>query len=161
MNGEYVALMTRIRAALPDLVRVVERTESVLEKAKHTGDDAYLDAVALNLHGFYSGVEQIFVDIARNMEQAVPAGPDWHRELLLQMSAEATPVRPSVITQATRHCLDDYRSFRHVVRNVYTFNLRPSRLQELTAGLRPCFEMVVRDLGDFVRFLEQIANGNE
>jgi hypothetical protein len=63
-------------------------------------------------------------------------------------------VLPAVIGRDTRHCLDEYRAFRHVVRNVYAFNLRPSRLQELVSGLRPCFDSAARDLLGFAAFLE-------
>ncbi|RME46581.1 MAG: hypothetical protein D6791_07905 [Chloroflexi bacterium] len=158
---EYSALAGRIRQAYSDLERVVERAEELLGKARRTGDDGYLDGVALNLHGFYAGVERIFEDIARAMEEGVPTGPDWHRDLLLQMSATIDEIRPPVITQETRYCLDEYRGFRHVVRNVYTFNLRPTRLQELTDELRACYEAVVRDLEAFAEFLERLAQTGE
>lgn len=51
-------------------------------------------------------------------------GADWHRDLLLQMSAAIDGVRPPVISQETRFCLDESRGFRHGVRNLYTFNRR-------------------------------------
>ena len=49
-----------IQQMLIDLNRVVERAGSMLTKAQNTGDNGYYDAVALNLHGFNSGVKQIF-----------------------------------------------------------------------------------------------------
>ncbi len=154
--SRYIGLAGRIQQALADLERVVSRAEALLEKAKRTGDDGYLDGVALNLHGFYTGVERIFEDIAREMEEGIPAGPDWHQSLLLQMSAEIPGTRPSVITQATRSCLDEYRSFRHLVRNLYAFSLRADRLQGLAEGLRACYEAVVHDLKAFTSFLGRL-----
>ena len=91
------------------------------------------------------------------MEGSVPDNADWHRDLLLQMSAEMSGVRPAVIGRDTRHCLDEYRAFRHVVRNVYAFTLRPSRLRELVSDLRPCFDSAARDLLGFAAFLERLA----
>jgi hypothetical protein len=96
--SRYVGLMGRIQQALADLERVVSRTEVLLEKAKRTGDDGYLDGVALNLHGFYTGVERLFEDIARETEEGIPTGPDWHQSLLLQVSAEIPGTRPPAIT---------------------------------------------------------------
>ncbi|HBY94675.1 MAG: hypothetical protein M5U01_01930 [Ardenticatenaceae bacterium] len=154
---EYSTLAGRIRQALADVERVVNRAEELLAKARRTGDDGYMDGVALNLHGFYAGVERIFEDIARGLGEGVPMGPDWHRELLLQMSAEIDEVRPAVTRRETRYCLEEYRGFRHVVRNVYTFNLRPTRLQELTVELRACYEAVADDLEAFAGFLERLA----
>ena len=90
------------------------------------------------------------------MERSIPKGVEWHQDLLLQMSAEISSIRPPVVTMDTRDCLDEYRGFRHVVRNVYTFHLRPARLQELTTRLRSCYESVEHDLSDFILFLEKI-----
>lgn len=157
MNAGYATLAGRIRQSVLDLERVVARAELLMDKARRTGDDDYLDGVALNLHGFYAGVERIFEDIARALEKTVPEGPGWHQDLLLQMSAEIASVRPAVLTQETRLCLEEYRGFRHIVRNVYTFNLRSARLQELTAGVRPCYQAVAQDLEELSTFLEQLA----
>ncbi|NJL59681.1 MAG: hypothetical protein HC887_08600 [Desulfobacteraceae bacterium] len=73
-----------------------------------------MDGAALNLHGFYTGVENIFEDIARYLDGDIPKGADWHKQLLLQLSAEIPAVRPRVICQETRFCLEEYRSFRHI-----------------------------------------------
>ncbi|MFN8490072.1 MAG: hypothetical protein U0350_20965 [Caldilineaceae bacterium] len=157
MKPQYAALVGRINQAMLDLERVVNRAELLLNKARQNNDDGYLDGVALNLHGFYTGVETIFEDIARNVEGTIPIGPNWHQELLLQMSAELSALRPAVISNETRYCLDEYRGFRHVVRNVYTFNLRSGRLQQLSEEVHACYDRVKRDLASFTQFLEQLA----
>lgn len=161
MNAAYATLAGRIRQSMFDLDRVVARAALLMDKARTSNDDDYLDGVALNLHGFYAGVERIFEDIARTLERKVPDGPEWHQDLLLQMSAEIASVRPAVLSQETRHCLEEYRGFRHVVRNVYTFNLRSARLQELTDGLQDCYQAVARDLEQLSSFLEQLSRADE
>ena len=153
MKTAYIALIGRINRVSQDLEKVVSRAKSLMDKAQRTGDDGYLDGVALNLHGFYAGVERIFEDVARTLERDVPRGPGWHHDLLLQMAAEIDAIRPPVIKAETRNCLDEYRGFRHVVRNVYTFNLQLPRLQELTKKLSDCFGLVKRDLDDFMGFI--------
>lgn len=117
--------------------------------------------MALNLHGFYTGVEQILADIARTMDGSLPIGSEWHRDLLLQMSAEIPDARPPVIARDTRRRLDEYRGFWHVVRNVYTFSLRPSRVQELVTDLPTCFAAVSHDLDAFAVFLKQLEQLTE
>jgi hypothetical protein len=161
VNAGYATLAGRIRRSMLDLERVVARAASLMDKAQTSGDDDYLDGVALNLHGFYAGVERVFEDIARTIERTVPDGSEWHQDLLLQMSAEVASVRPAVISDEARRCLEEYRGFRHIVRNVYTFNLRPARLQELTGGLRDCYQVVTGDLEDFCIFLEQLSAVDE
>ncbi|MEE4356339.1 MAG: hypothetical protein V2I97_07700 [Desulfococcaceae bacterium] len=105
----YAALLGRISQQREDLEAVVSRAESLMEKARRTGDDGYLDGVALNLHSFYTGVESIFEDIARNLDGEMPKGSEWHKGLLLQMSAEIPGIRPKVIQTKSRHCLEEYR----------------------------------------------------
>jgi hypothetical protein len=150
------ALAARIREYVVELDLVVERAVRFSKQAAKSGEDAYWDAVALNLHGYYSGVERIFEDIARTMDASLPEGSDWHQRLLFQMSAEIQGVRPAVIDRETRACLDEFRAFRHIVRNVYAFNFRPQRLQELADSLRDCYAAVQHDLTGFSEFLEKL-----
>jgi hypothetical protein len=47
---------------------VLQRVENGWEIASRQGDDYYRDSVALNLHGWYSGLERIFVMIAETLD---------------------------------------------------------------------------------------------
>lgn len=152
-SGVYLTLAGRITQILADIDRIAQRAELLMSKARSSGDEGYLDGVALNLHSFYTAIESLFEDIARTVDGALPEGANWHQELLLQMSAELKGSRPAVIRRSTRNCLDDYRAFRHLVRNVYSFNLRPKRLSDLVDALRSCFSDVRHDLDEFSRFL--------
>lgn len=156
MNA-YASLAARIRQSLVDLESVVRRAQALTLKAQVSGDDGYYDGAALNLHGFYAGIERVFEDIAAITGEGLPVGPAWHQDLLLQMSAEIEAVRPPVISQKTRYCLDEYRGFRHVVRNIYTFNLRPSRIVELSNDLGDCYASVADDLLAFADYLNRLA----
>ncbi len=159
MRPEVQLLIGRIEGELEDLRRVVERTTRFLEQALRSDEEAFWDAIALNLHGFYSGVERILYDIARAIDQAVPGGPHWHEDLLRQVSVEIPFIRPAVLRRSTRDCLDEYRRFRHVVRNVYTFVFDRARLRELAQSLPDCFEEVSRDLRAFQEFLGRLDRG--
>jgi hypothetical protein len=160
VKHEYVALNGRIQQTLADLERVVTRTLELFEKAQKTADDGYLDGVALNLHGFYAGVERIFEDIARSVDGGMPKGVSWHRDLLVQMAAEIPATRPPVLRKETFVCLNDYLGFRHAVRNIYTFQLRPNRIQELAVELRPCYEALIQDMRAFASFLMQVSQNS-
>ncbi len=157
MKSAYRAISGRIRAELRELAQVVERTSRIWQQAAVSADDYYVDATALNLHGFYAGIEHLLEVIASGIDQAKPSGPHWHEELLRQMAAEIPGVRPPVLSLEARDRLDRYRGFRHVVRNVYTFNLRPSRLQELVTGVQTCYTAVRRDLELFADFLDSLT----
>lgn len=156
MNGVYRTIAGRIRAELRELARLAERIDRIWHQATMSTDDYYVDAVALNLHGFYAGLERLFEIIAEGVDQAKPVGARWHDELLGQMAAEIPGVRPSVLSQETRQCLDRYRGFRHVVRNVYTFNLDPEQIGVLVRQLAPTLGRVTQELAAFADFLEQM-----
>lgn len=156
MSAAELTLAGRIRALLTDLDHALNEVERLTNKAQQANDADFYGSAALDLHTFYGAVERIFEDIARNMEGLVPSGPDWHQTLLLQMSTEMSGVRPPVIRRETRICLDEYRSFRHRVRNVYAFNLRPTQVRELSQDLRACYESFLADVTAFLAFLETL-----
>jgi len=94
---------------LPEIEDTLRRATEGVRRAKKTGDDYYLDGVALNLHSFYSGTERIFELIAANVDDILPKGENWHQELLKQMAEEITEVRPAAISDSVRLDLDEYR----------------------------------------------------
>ena len=153
MTDNFLPLVGRIQQSLEDLDAIVQRADTLVDRYQTSLDDGYLDGVALNLHTFYSAIERIFEDIARTVEAGVPSGPDWHRDLLIQMSAEITGIRPPVISRETRLTLDEFRGFRHVVRNIYAFNLNADRVLELTRKAPACLSSVRNDLHMFIDFI--------
>lgn len=149
MNTLYQELSERIRGELTDLDRGVQRAQRNWPQAqKALGDqNVYVDSVALNLHGFYSGLERLFELIARNVDRTFPAGETWHRDLLQQMAKDRANVRPAVISPECARALDEFRRFRHLVRNVYTINLVPDRMKELIANLPSLESVACRVIG--------------
>ncbi len=153
MTGGASALVGRIREELKEISRTAERARFLTEKALASNDDGFWDGVALNLHSFYTGVERILEEIAREVDGALPTGPEWHRDLLLQMSAEIPGKRPAALSRETRLLLDEYQGFRHIVRNLYTFNLRPERLRNLIQHLPESMDLFHKDMEGFLAFL--------
>ncbi len=160
MKNDLARLAKRIRTEFADLEQVVSRCEEALKRSKSSSDDLYLDSVALNLQGFYSGVERLLQLIATTIDGNLPQGAEWHKELLEQMSQEMPDIRPAILSENAKISLDSYRSVRHVVRFTYTFRLEPKRLEELTEELRPTFAIVQRELEAFADLLIQRAKEN-
>lgn len=156
MIERYLIVASRIRQELTDLEAVVTRAERAMSLApRSTEPDFFLDSVALNLQHFYSGLERVFRHIAQDVDQSLPGGAEWHRDLLRQMSIAPSQVRPSVLSVATARRLDEYLRFRHVVRNIYAFQFDVERLERLMRHLRPLFGQVYAELVAFADFLEQ------
>ena len=163
MIARYRLLAERLRAELQQLERIVTRAETALLRARQqpADQDYFLASAALDLHGFYSGIERLLEVIAVDVDGSRPSTPQWHRDLLAQMTLSVARVRPAVLTAETHAALLDYLEFRHVVRNVYTFNFRPARLAELVTGLRTAFGLVRRDLLIFADTLSDLSTADE
>lgn len=157
MNRVLIDLAERIRSEMKDLRRVVKRAEQGWERSKINADDMYVDGVALNLHGFYSGLERLFELIATAVDQNKPQGAEWHKELLEQMAKEVTGIRPAVISDQVQRDLDEYRRFRHLIRNVYTFKLVPAKVGDLMQKTSRLYIQVRREMLAFADFLERQA----
>lgn len=157
MNERLLQLAARIRSEMAELELIVRRIGEGWERARRSNDEYYLDGVALNLHGFYSGLERVFELIAAGVDGNKPQGENWHQALLQQMCREAPRVRPAVLSPETGERLNEYRGFRHVVRNVYTFHFDPAKIQVLVEQAPNVFAQVQGELLAFAAFLEQNA----
>ncbi len=159
MNAAYGELADRIRGTIGDLDLVAERVTYAWAQALKAADDqyAYIDSTALNLHGFYSGLERLFEIIARQVDGDLPAGETWHRDLLLRMALDLPEARPAVISQENAAVLDEFRRFRHLVRNVYTVNIVPSKVGKIVAGLPDLWTKLRAELSAFADFAEDVA----
>lgn len=151
----HAGLAARIHRALADVNVVVNRLVILSDRARRDSDFAVVDALALNLQSLYTGMEQIFEAIAREVDEDLPAGPNWHRDLLDQMGAEIPGRRPAVIDDASRACLHEARAFRHVVRNVYSHNLNAETVSTLAARMIVCHPHVKQALESFAGLLSQ------
>lgn len=162
MKKAYRELVDRIRGQITDLERVVQRVEGAWSRGKRLSEEreVYLDSVALNLHGFYSGLERLFELIARHVDRDLPGGDTWHRDLLRQMTQDMAEARPAVISSESASMLDELRRFRHLVRNVYTFSFAPEKMEPLVSTFPELWPQVRAELLAFADFLEELSRAN-
>ncbi|MGK7905413.1 MAG: hypothetical protein AB4352_29215 [Hormoscilla sp.] len=160
MTKPYQVLTGRIRQELADLEIIVNRAERAMTaatKSSSENKDLFIDSVALSLHDFYTGLERIFSQIATVVDGSMPAGREWHRDLLNQMGIAWSDLRPQVLSTETISFLDEYRRFRHVVRNVYAFEFELQRIEPLIGRLRQSFTQTQSELLVFADFLARVA----
>ena len=98
MNKTLLTFISRIEGELLELEKVVVRAVEAWQRALTKDDDYYIDAAALNLQSFYTGLEKIFTTIASQIDENVPSGSEWHKELLKQMATEIKLIRPPIIS---------------------------------------------------------------
>lgn len=162
MIARYQVLSRRIELELEELERIQAALQRHWQKARTAtvDQDAYLNSVALNLHSFYSGTERIFELVAQELDGGVVGGDAWHTELLRQMALDIPDVRPPVIQTTTADQLDEYRKFRHRVRNIYTTNLDPERMAHLVLRLPTLWPQIRSELERFTQFLRGLASAD-
>lgn len=151
----------RIRDELAEEKVVLAHVERDWLRFVETGDDAYLKATAYDLHGFYGGLERIFEAVATTIDGSVPGGESWHRDLLQQMGREIQGVRPALFSEETLSIMDEFRRFRHRIRNIYSFNLVPERIKALVEKLPRLSDEVNTSLQDFAQFLDRVSDQSQ
>lgn len=125
----YAPLLERVRREAPDLVEIT--------------------ALGSVLHSFYNGLENIFLRVAKEIDQIVPSGKQWHRDLLNQMT-NLTSQRGPVFSIDTVNGLADYLAFRHFYRHSYSFFLKWNELQGLVDPLEEVWEQTKAELKSFL-----------
>jgi hypothetical protein len=154
LKSIYKPLVSRFHGEIDDLDLLVKRIARAWHLATTSAkdQDVFLDAVALNLHGFYSGIESLFQLVARHVDENVPDGDHWHKKLLLLMQEE-NKLRPAVIDEKDVCFLDELMRFRHVVRNVYAYNLLPERVESLVQSVDGNWDNLRAELKAFEKYL--------
>ncbi|BCV21439.1 hypothetical protein [Moorella sp. Hama-1] len=164
---QFLILEGRIRQELENMACLEAELASkgLIAKNKNTavpfpnGDSFFLRATGSVLHDFYVAVENIFKTIAREIDQSLPNDPEWHRQLLVQMTLDLPELRPHVIRKETAILLDEYRGFRHVFRNVYGFNLAADRLARLVQKSPETLAAFRQDLQLFLGRMREVIAG--
>lgn len=127
------ALVARLRGEIREdralLARCIADADQAGTRIATAPDDpAILALGAVGVHGWYTGLETILERIARQIDQEVPTGPRWHRELLSQMVVEIPGVRPPVLPSPTLPMLAELLTFRHFFRHAYGIVLDHDRI---------------------------------
>jgi len=124
-----------INLKIDKVEREIETARSFLEdsKAFPSGHARYLTRMlGFAVHNIYNGIEQIFEDVAKELDGGKPKGDSTHMALIQQM-AVATPFRPALISMENLEgpgSFDDLRRFWLVVRHSYGMELREREVRE-------------------------------
>ena len=133
----YADLLQRVQERAPDLIEIT--------------------AMASVLHSFYNGLENIFLSIAKELDKKSPAGSQWHRDLLIQMTKQ-TEKRNSVISAEMSQRLVDYLAFRHFYRHSYSFFLEWDELKKLVTSIKEFWTDLKKEIYEFLTTLESPEN---
>ena len=91
-------------------------------------------ALGLLLQSFYNGIENIIKFIVKEKYSKLPSGDKWHKELL-DLCFLKTNDQKELFSENLKNVLDDYLSFRHFIRNTYTFKIKWERMENLILNI--------------------------
>lgn len=157
----------RNKEKIPVLVAEIKDELSKLEILEHklssqlnrTKEEEVAESAALRLHNFYTGCERIFKLITSEVNGGIPHELDWHKRLLTQVALEINDIRPVVISLQTRKDLEELLRFRHIVRNIYGFELEPERIEALIALVIRLYPRFTKEIENFIAFLMGVYRG--
>ena len=113
--------------------------------------------IAKNLVDCYRGIENIFKQIAMDIDLRMPDGSRWYKELLTQM-AESQAERQPVISQESFEILEELLEFRHVFNNIYGEELVYERTEKNAKQIGELFDSLSKELDTFIACLEKHEN---
>ncbi|HHT9107658.1 MAG TPA: hypothetical protein ACFYEF_04215 [Candidatus Wunengus sp. YC63] len=145
-------IISEIKEETGSIIVLSNEYKNFLEKYPFL-DRYLLRTKASFLADFYMGVERIFKIIAEELNGGTPKGEDWHKRLLLDMSLNIGE-RPPVISRELHGSLLMFLGFRHVVRQVYGFELDEKRLEALSVHFEPVLEKFIKEMEGFCQFLK-------
>ena len=147
-------LKRQVNVELEQLNQLINTYRALLEHPAQTSpNNIELAALATMLHGFYTGVENIFKRIVVELGDTLPSSEFWHRDLLDQMT-QITEHRQTVITPSLRSQLREYLGFRHVFRQAYAFQLKWEKMADLVQKIEPTLRMLETELAVFLQSLK-------
>ena len=154
MPQKIKELARDIETELARLEKLATGMENVRQKRESYPElmEGLSESLALKLHNFYTGCERIFQLIASELNGGIPSGDDWYRRLLERMSLSREEM-PPVLQEETAKSLREYLGFRHVVRNIYGFELDLERLEMLLVRYGEVWQQVRGDFKVFVDWL--------
>ena len=157
----FAKLSAKIERAEKEMVRIEAHMIKYGDDVR-SGEWGAVNAVALGIHNVYSGVEDVLLSLANDVDNLVSSGSSMHQDILDQMSVPIAGVRPAVLDADLYESLTELKGFRHLVRYRYGFDLKAEKVLGNLDRIRealPSLRMAVVDLEGTL--LEEHSDDND
>jgi hypothetical protein len=118
-----------LQAEIKAQIQGIEGIYTRIEDRKRKKDKAAMESVGYQLHNLYCAFEDLFKIVAETFENHIQDKNKYHQELLKRMAISIEGVRPRLLSQECFLLLDNLRSFRHLFRHAYSYELDERKLK--------------------------------
>lgn len=151
---QHKKVIKNIEFEINQIERLIEEYHFLLTKSQSQNPNfVELNALAMLLHSFYNGFENIFKQIARKIDKYIPRGERWHKNLLEQMTKKIENRSYQVITDDLYIDLRKYLGFRHFTRHAYSFELNWEMMKELVLPIENIKTKTIKQMRLFIKKL--------
>ena len=109
-----------------------------------------IESIAYQLHNLYCAFEDLFKIIANTFENNIQDKASYHMELLKRMAISIEGIRPSLVSQESYALLDNLRSFRHLFRHAYSYELDIRKVRIVLDDAMKLREIYRKDINTFL-----------
>ena len=156
MKEKIAILKSEINSDYEKLDRLFSRVRKSYNEFLDSNDYAKLVETAFYVSQLYSGLENIFKNIAKTFENNIEQDY-WHKSLLERMSLEIENIRPALITSdRCLQLLNELRAFRHYFRNAYDIEIDHEKFGIVANKIWPLQALFEKDVKDFIHFLDSL-----
>ena len=151
-------LTQRIRAERTKIAQAVKSIRIALHEIEDAPDwfkRSVEIEIAKHLYDIYMGMETIFRQIAREIDEHIPQSETWHKDLLIQMT-EARDERPPVISHETAKRLEQILGFRHVFTHQYSIKIDYKQTEKNAKYIELLFQDFSKEIDIFTDSLVKI-----
>ncbi len=139
-------LKAEIKAQTKELDNVYVK----IEERKREKGKAAVESIGFQLHNLYCAFEDLFKIVAETFENHIQDKSRYHVELLKRMTLAIEGVRPPLLSQESFVLLDNLRSFRHLFRHAYSYELDERKVRIVLEDASKLSDVYRRDINAFL-----------
>jgi len=145
--------LTILKAEIEAQTGEINNIYSKIEERKKEAGKAALESIGYQLHNLYCAFEDLFKIIADAFENHIQDKSQYHIELLKRMTISIEGVRPALLSEESYTLLDNLRSFRHLFRHAYAYELDPRKVQIVLEDSAKLKEIYRNEIDTFLNSL--------
>ncbi|MCK5506132.1 MAG: hypothetical protein KAJ10_13285 [Thermodesulfovibrionia bacterium] len=142
--------LTVLKAEIEAQIGEIENIYNKLEERKKEISKIALESTGYQLHNLYCAFEDLFKIIADAFENHIHDKSRYHTELLKRMTMPIEGIRPHLLSRASYTLLNNLRSFRHVFRHAYSYELDVRKVGFVMDDVTELKEIYRKDINAFL-----------